>query len=300
MNPAPVKGALVGTVMDTAHDPLEGATVFIRDPQRQARTNILGRFQLDSLAPGTYELTVRHIGHDVAVQSYVVTDSGGIARFCLVPDPHGLAPVITAVKRGGLSGFVGDSAYNMVADAEIRAVAGGARAITDSAGGFFLALKPGAYALVVKKAGYGSQLFSVTVPADSGRQVAIWLSAPAKNARRIAAAIEDSLKFRLMFAHPARARLLSSEDIMRNPSFDVTATVSAAAIQPIWSGCEAVIDGGPFTLPLGLIDKSEIAAMEVYVEKPRRSGVTSIDPRGASSASGSATACGVRVYVWLK
>ena len=299
-NPAAVRSTLTGIVMDSAHDPLEGATVFIRAPQRTARTNSAGYFRLDSLAPGTYEVTVRMIGHDIAVQSYNVSDSGGVARFCLIPDPRGLAPMITAVKRGGLGGVVGDSTYKTIAGAEIRAVAGGARAITDSVGGFYLPLKPGTYALMVKKEGYGSQLISVTVPSDSGRQIAIWLSSPPKNARRIAAAIEDSLKFRLMMARAASSKLLSSEEIMKNPT-DVLRTVQAAAVTRVSQWCEAVIDGGPFRIPLYAIDKSEIALMEVYNVKAPRGGATSINPGGTVQMRQSETQeCNVTVYVWLK
>jgi hypothetical protein len=299
-NPSALRGSIVGIVMDTAHDPIEGATVFIRNPNRSARTNAAGLFRIDSLLAGTYELTVRRIGHDIAVQSYTVTDTGGIARFCLIPDPRGLAPMITAVKRGGLGGVVGDSTYKTIPGVEIRAVAGGARAITDSAGGFYLPLKPGTYALMVKKEGFGSQLISVTVPSDSGRQIAIWLSSPPKNARRIAAAIEDSMKFRLMFARAASSKLLSSEDIMKNPS-DILLTVQAAAVTRVSQWCEAVIDGGPYKIPLYAIDKSEIAVMEVYNGKAPRGGATSIEPRGTMpTTAGSSDDCNVRVYVWLK
>jgi hypothetical protein len=299
-NPAPLRAALVGIVMDTAHDPLEGASVVVRDPQRQARTNASGYFHLDSLAPGTYEVTVRSLGHDIAVQSYIVPDSGGIARFCLIPEPRGLAPMITAIARGGLSGVVGDSTYKPISGAEVRAVAGGAHALTDSSGGFFLDLKPGSYPISVRKDGYGIQLLSVTIPKDSGRQIAVWLAAPPNNARRIAAAIEDSMKFRMTFLYrAAHFKPLSSEDLMRNPA-DILTTVQGAAVIPVSSRCEAIIDGGPYQVPLYTIDKSEIAAMEVYVKPESSRGPTSINPAGTSGGSSTSDDCKVKVYVWMK
>jgi hypothetical protein len=298
-NPAAVRRAIVGIVMDSSHVPIEGADVVIKDPRRAVKTRADGGFQIDSLAPGTYELTARRIGHEIAVQSYTVTDSGGIARFCLIPEPHTLAPMITASRRAGLSGFVGDTAYQMLAGAEIRVVAGGAHATTDSAGGFYLPLKPGSYPITVKKEGYGTQLLSVTVPEDSGRQIAVWLGAPPRNARRIAAAIEDSMRYRmLMVARASTFKLLSSEDVMRTPA-DLMRTVQGAVVAPVAMECEAIIDGGPYSLPLYVIDKSEIAAMEVYALKPSRGGATSIDSRGTASA-GAAGTCKVKVYVWLK
>ena len=299
-NPPPVKGRIVGLVMDSAHDPLEGASVSIKDPARLARTNAIGHFRIDSVPPGTYELTVRRIGHEIAVQSYVVTDSGASARFCLIPDPRGLAPVITAVKRGGLGGLVGDSTYKMIAGAEVRAVAGGARAVTDSNGAFFLDLKPGSYPITVKKEGYGIQLLSVTVPKDSGRQIAVWLSSPPRNARRVAAAIEDSMKFRMTFkARAAHFKLLSSEDLVKSPT-DILATVGSKAVTTVSPECDAIIDGGPYKVPLYTIDKAEIAAMEVYVIPESSRGPRSMNPRGTSGGSGSARDCKVEVYVWLK
>jgi hypothetical protein len=299
-NPAPAAGALTGIVMDSGHDPLEGASVFIRNPKRQARTSASGYFRLDSLAAGTYEVTVRMIGHEIAMQSYTVSDSGGVARFCLVSEPRALAPIITAVPRGGLSGVVGDSAYQMVSGAEVRAVTGGAHALTDSAGGFFLDLKPGTYPITVKKEGYGIQLLSVTIPRDSGRQIAVWLTSPPKNARRIAAAIEDSMKFRMTFLYrAAHFKLLSSEELMRNPA-DILTTVQGATVTAVSSKCEAIVDGGPYQVPLYTIDKSEIAAMEVYVKRESSRGPTSINPGGTAGGSGGSDECKVKVYVWMK
>lgn len=297
-NPAAVPHALVGIVMDSEHTPIEGATVLIREPRRQARTRADGRFQIDSLAPGTYELTVRRIGHQVAIQSYMVYDGGGVARFCLIPEPRGLAPMITSVARGGLGGVVGDTGYKMLSGAEIVAVAGGARTVTDSAGGFFLPLKPGSYAIQVKKEGFGTQLLSVTVPADSGRQIAVWLGAPPRNARRIAAAIEDSMKFRLMTARPNSSRLISSEALMRNPT-DLAKTVQASIVVPVSDSCDAVIDGGPFKMPLSVIDKEEIAVMEVYASGPARDRPTSVNPGGARPTAPTLALC-PKIYVWLK
>lgn len=299
-NPAAIRGSLVGIVMDSAHDPLENASVFIRNPQRQARTNPIGHFRIDSLAPGTYELTVRRLGYDIAVQSYTVTEDGGVARFCLIPDPRGLAPVVTAVQRGGLGGFVGDSTYKMLAGAEVRTVVGGGRAVTDSTGAFFIDLKPGTYALTVKKEGFGMQFLSVTVPRDSGRQIAVWLGSPPRNARRLAAAIEDSMKYRLNFiARAAHFKLLSSEDLMKNPS-DILATVGASAVTTVSPECEAYVDGSQYKVPLYTIDKAEIAAIEVYVKKEYAGGVTSINSAGTTGPASEGSRCKVLLYVWMK
>src|SRR5687767_7077973 len=110
-NPAWVKRALVGLVMDDRHRPIEGADVFIRSPRRETKTNADGRFRLADLDTGIYELSVRRLGYETAIQSYQVTDSGGGARFCLVPEPRGLPAMITSARRAGLSGVIGDTTY---------------------------------------------------------------------------------------------------------------------------------------------------------------------------------------------
>jgi hypothetical protein len=106
------------------------------------------------------------------------------------------------------------------------------------------------------------------------------------------------MKFRMLHLRPNRYKLLSSEDLMRTPA-DLAQVVQGAAITSISSTCEAVIDGGPFTLPLWAIDKSEISAVEVYVRPGPRGGATSINPGGTAPASAQG-GCKVNVYIWLK
>jgi hypothetical protein len=298
-SPSAVKGAIVGVVMDSSHNVLEGVDVFVRSQRRSAKSGAQGRFQIPDLEVGIYELTVRRIGYEIAMQKIAVTDSGGIARFCLIPEPRGLPPMITSVPRGGLSGVIGDSAYAVLPGAEVIAIAAGERAISDSAGGFYLPLKKGTYAITVRKKGYGPQLLSVTIPQDSGRQIAVWLASPARSARRIAAAIEDSMKYRLQRARAASSKLLSSEDLARTTA-DLTMAVQASVIAGVSPDCEAVIDGGPWTLPLSLIDKADVAAVEVYAVPAMRSGPTSLDSRGTVAQNKDPSNCKVKVYVWLK
>lgn len=313
-SPPFARGAIVGVVMDTAHRVLEDVDVITRDPMRRVKSDVRGRFQIADVKAGTIEVTVRKIGYEIAIQSIAVTDSGGVARFCLIPEPRALPAVISSVARGGIGGVVGDSTYNMVAGAEVRAIAGGEHAITDSAGGFFLDLKSGTYALTVKKEGFGTQVVSVTIPKDSGRQIAVWLASPPRNPIHLAQALED-MHTRILLAKqgspfdapgsPNRMRLISSEQIAK-VNGDLAAALGAYAGKPFHPNlCEAVIDGGPYTLPLGMIDKSEVAFAEVYLEKEARGGVTSI-PDGRKSTTGMnapmmgqvKAPCGV--FVWMK
>jgi hypothetical protein len=299
-NPATTPRAITGIVMDTAHVPLANVTVAIRNPRRSTKTNAQGRFQLADLDTGTYEISVFRIGYEGALQSYVVTDTGGVARFCLIPEARALPTMVTSSTRPGLAGVVGDSNYAVLEGAEVRALGGGAHALTDSAGGFYLPLKSGTYPIVITKPGYGRQLISVTIPSDSGRQIAVWLGSPALNANRMAAAL-DSMHDRILWARPNRTALVSSEELAKFnvPLAGVAQLEVKAKVLDI---CEAVIDGGPFTLPLFTIDKADVAMMEVYIAGPARDMPRSINPAGTSpSRAVSALGGGCpSIYVWMK
>jgi len=59
--------SVVGTVYDSLmHAPLWGAEVWVRGSERHVQTDRDGRFQLDSIAPGSYTLLVSHPGLDSA------------------------------------------------------------------------------------------------------------------------------------------------------------------------------------------------------------------------------------------
>ena len=300
-NPPAVKRALVGLVLDRANRPIENATVVIRDPRRQGRTTADGRFQLDDLDTGTYQVTVRRLGYAIAVRDYIVPDSGGVARFCLVPEPRGLPPVISSVKGGGLTGVVGDAQLKPLEGAEVRALGAGEHATTDTAGGFFLDLKRGTYAVVASKDGYGEQLIGVTIPKDSGRQVALWLGAPMRNANTQSWAIEG-LRQRVMLTPAHRYHQLSGEELART-DMSITQIVRKAAKSSIADDCEARIAGSNFSLPIYMLDKEDIMMLEVVGAPLTRGGprgVTSINgSRPTPPRPGSSPSCGVSVIAWM-
>jgi hypothetical protein len=307
-NPAAIKRSIVGIVMDTSHQVLENVTVGIRKPRRTAKTNAQGRFELADLDTGTYEVSVYRIGYETAMQSYVVTDTGGVARFCLIPEPSELPSMITSARRLGLSGVIGDSNYKALEGAEVRVMGAGLHALTDSAGLFHLPVPKGTYPVWVSKPGYGRQLLSVTVPADSGREIAVWLGSTPANANAMAARIDD-MRNRILWARPNRTALVSSEQIAKS-SAPLNGILVAAVKAPVKPECEAHIDGTSFVLPLYMIDKADVLMMEVYLQGTPRGAPKSISSAGTqggtSIAAGtpsagppSGSACGT-IWVWLK
>lgn len=298
-NPAAVKRAITGIVLDSANNVLENATVFILDsahnvlevstprvarPRREVRTNAQGIFQITDLEPATYRLTVRRIGYDIAVQSYIVTDSGGVARFCLLPDIQNLPTVITSVPRGGITGVVGDTALSLINGAEVRVLGVNMSAVSDSAGGFFLPVKPGDYTLSVRKKGYGPQIVAVKVPKDSGRKIVVWLGSPPRNPNSYALAIEG-MRQRILTTPSFLYHRVTSEELALS-ALNVDQLVRMKAQTIVRDDCEASIVGMGFTLPLYMLDKDDLAMLEVV--SPRMTGAGSGQPRGVTSIGGNA------------
>jgi hypothetical protein len=298
-NPAAVKQSIVGLVLDRANQPIENADVFIRNPRRQARTRADGHFQLMDLDTGTYEVIVRRIGYSIAAWEYVVPDSGGVARFCLAREARILPPSISSVRRGGLSGIIGDSVLKPLPGADVRAVGAGEHTMTDSSGAFYLDLKRGTYAIVVSKPGYARQLVSVTIPKDSGRQITAFLGSPPRNANRMAAML-DLMRDRMLMAPPSRSGIMSNEDLLKTEA-DLRGAAQKTARTGVADDCEAVIDGGPYSLPVHVIDKRDVAMLEVYALAPARRSPISMNPRGTTGIrTPSGGRCNVRIYVWMK
>jgi hypothetical protein len=288
--PAAVSKSIAGIVLDRTNHPLENVDVIVRVPRRIAKTRPDGRFLIQPLDTGVYEVTFRKIGYQIFSWEFVVTDSGGVARVCLANEVRILPPSISAVSAGGLSGIIADSMMKPLSGAEVRAMGAGEHAITDSAGAFYMDLHRGTYALMISKPGYARQLVSVTIPKDSGRQITAFLGSPQRNANRLAANLDD-MRQRIAWANPSTSGLMSNEDLL-NTSADLRGAAQRLARAGMADDCPAIIDGGPYVLPLSIIDKRDVAMMEAYaIMTPRRRGMPSRPVN---------TPCPVRIYVWMK
>jgi hypothetical protein len=302
---------IVGIVRDTIGNPVDSVELLIASMKRHAMSGPDGAFRFDDVKPGSYQILARKLGFYPQVQTTTVDDKGGVVSFSITQGIRALPPVVTSVARGGLSGVIGDTSYNVVEGAQVAVIGGAGRARSDSLGRFFLDLGPGKYMVNVTRPGYASRLVSVTIPSDSGRRMTVWLT-PAnrgQNARAVFA--YDALGLRLEQRNPVFSTIFTREDINRLGIEDGSQLARLGAnsqFGPPDDRCEAIVDGGPLTLPLWAIDAADIEAMETYAPKPNRGTVTSIGgSRGNSNRSSSSsnaqaqTPCkGVRVYVWLR
>ena len=299
--PKAVPGAIVGLVTDTVDAPLDSVELFITAKRRRTTTHADGTFMFDDVKPGAYDVSARRLGFLPQIRSIQVTDSGAVVAFALVPFVRALPPVVSSSTRGGLSGVVGDTAYNIVVGAQVTVVGSGESAVTDSTGSFFFDLKAGRYMVRVKRDGFASRLVSVTVPKDSGRRITVWLP-PGRTTVREEIAIV-SLRERLVRRSPVWSKIYTREDLMRLDAPELRQIATMGAGRRVDDNCMAVVDGGPYALPVWMLDADDIETVEIYTDRPARRTITSINnnPRIATQRSPSSIVnCPATIYVWLR
>jgi hypothetical protein len=292
---------IVGVVLDTLGNPVDSADLFIASLKRHTLSGPDGTFRFNDVKAGPYEIAARRLGFYPQVQATTVDDKGGVVSFSLLPGIRALPPVVTSVVRGGLSGVIGDTAYNIVSGAEISVAASDHRTVSDSTGKFFLDLKPGKYMVSVARPGYRSRLVSVTVPNDSGRRMVVWLTPSNRGQNARDAYALDQLNARLARRNPVWSNIYTREDINKLGIEDGIQLARVGSNTNLDDRCWAILDGGPGRLPLWAIPTADIEAMETYTARPPRGGVTRINRNQPIRAQAQpANPCGATIYVWLR
>ncbi|MEP6779604.1 MAG: carboxypeptidase regulatory-like domain-containing protein [Gemmatimonadaceae bacterium] len=294
-----------GIVYDSSGAFIEGATVWIKSPERRVLTSANGAFTLRDLKPGKYEINARKIGFFPQLRTVVVGSEGGTALFELVPNAQGIAAVRTTAARAGLSGVIGDTSYRAIPGATVRVLASDLQAEADSFGVFWLPARPGSYMVRVSHDGYASQLMSVTVPRDSGRKIALWLLPTTRDAAIRERVNTFDLEQRLLRRHPVWDHIVTRDDISRVKFANTQQLARFGAGGPVDDNCPVRIDGGPQTVALFALDPDEIEMMEVSVPPPPRRTITSIPVPGKSSSKpGSSRSdsgdCKITMIAWLR
>ena len=299
-----------GVVRDTLGNPIDSVDILVASLKRHALTDANGTFRFDDIKPGTYDLSARKLGFFPQVRRVKVGDDGGSIAFELVRTAYALPPVVTTATRLGLSGVVGDTAYNIVSNAEVSVLATDRRTRSDSTGAFYLDVKPGHYVVRVARPGYSPRLVSVTVPADSGRRIVVWLTPSSSGANGREAYVMDLLNERLLKRNPVWSTIYTREDITRSGFTDATQLAATGAGKRIDDRCDVTIDGGPRHIPIWTLGASDIEMMEVYTKPPPRETIATQtarifgrggpDTRGNAPTTMSDADCGAAIYVWLR
>jgi len=267
--PGPRK--LVGVVRDTTGVPIDSVEVSIPSLQRRSFTKLDGSFLFGDIKPGKYQVRARKIGYAAQTREFVVADSGGTGAFALLPLPYVLRPVITSAGRGGLSGVVGDTAFNALVGANVRLLGKSASTKTDSLGQFYLPLQAGSYLVRVTQPGFVDRLVSVIVPKDSGQRIRVTLAPPTRPLTIREFHNFDDLNSRLNWRSRANTRVYTRAELLQ---MKIEWVYDAVMIgyHEIHSGppgsldkdCAAIVNGGPAYTEIGKLTVDDIETVEVY------------------------------------
>lgn len=311
--------SLAGRVVDSAGAPVAGAFVGLTDLRRSTTTDPTGAFRFDSVGRGQWIVQVRKIGYKPQTLTADVDPSLPPLEVRLFSSVRTLVPVVTAASRLGLSGVVRDAGGKPVANARVRILGANLQTTTDSAGSFWIAAPKGNHMVAVAKPSFAERLAGVTIPADSGRDVAIWLrpagSIPVDEAWNI-----EDLRERLAWARRSTSYVFTRES-MQKEGFDWIYD----AVQSVWlrmgrrgnvnTECKVVVNGGPETLSVSQPAVDDVESIEVYPRFPTQATAMAAGPRRGSVPGGqfverdntrraamynAALRNCLAVYVWLR
>ena len=157
----PVFGTFTGQVLNsTTGLPLPGVTIsLVQDSSVSATTLDDGRFIMDSVSPGLYDVSYQYAGYAVSTQQaqVLVGQSSDLGRTNLQPLPT--TGIVSGVVTDAQAGFLIANALITFDGATTQTV------LTDSMGGFSLAIPPGDVTITVSADGYDSLLGSGTIVA---------------------------------------------------------------------------------------------------------------------------------------
>ena len=262
---------IAGIVRDTFAIPLDSVEISIAKLQRRLFSKSDGTFRFENVAPGEYEVRARRIGFAPQIRTLKVDTAGGSVAFMLVPIPQVLRPVVTTVSRGGLSGVVGDTAFNALAGAEVKVLGHGLYALTDSSGAFYIPLRAGSYTVSVRQPGFDYRLVSVIVPPDSGQRIRVTLGPLTRKPSHREAHNVDDLGERLAWRDRANSRVYTRAD-MKQMGIEWVYDAVMIGFGEIHSGregwidkdCEVAKNGGPETVTLSSLTVDDVESVEIY------------------------------------
>lgn len=266
---------MVGVVRDAKKLTLDGVEISIPTAKRSTFTHADGSFRLDSVPKGEYEVRARRIGYSAQIRRIKVDSLGGIGDFELSLLPRPLPAIVSSATQLGLSGTVGDTAYRSIDSAEVRVMGEGMATLTDSVGSFFLPVRQGKYMVAISKRGFADRVASVTIPADSGRRMTVFLQPSSGKKPRSEFWNLADLRERLAWRNRNLSAFYTREDMQKQGIewvYDAVnmATVVIGAVETPPAKCPVLIDGGPKTAVLNALTVDEVESVEVYGKGVKR------------------------------
>lgn len=118
---AQATGSVAGTVVQASATPVVGARVSVSVVQRAAITDERGRYRIDGLAPGSYELVVTSVGHQPEHRT-VRVDEGGTttADFTLRDGSILLSQVVVSATRSARPASEVAATVNVLPPEQVR------------------------------------------------------------------------------------------------------------------------------------------------------------------------------------
>ncbi|HEX7939217.1 MAG TPA: carboxypeptidase-like regulatory domain-containing protein [Gemmatimonadaceae bacterium] len=292
-------GTITGLVLDPFGRGVDSSDVYIAELKIHKTVGADGRFRFDSIADGTYTVVARHVGYFAAGRKVTMEPQGVFVGMRLSPIVRHLPTVVSSAPRGGISGVIGDTAYNVIQGAKIEIAGESRRAVSDSAGTFLIPVPVGKHMIAVRKEGYITKMVSVTVPSDSGRRILVWLTPGTNQAEARFAFNLEALTERLERRSAAYSSIMTREDINKSGMTDLYDLAIKGAQHGLRDDCPAIVDGGPQRVPLWSLKAADIEMLEVY--QARRASYNSTNMRANNNRMSSARPPDCeQVWVWLR
>lgn len=99
----PGRAALVGHIVDSEGQPIEGADIMLLD--LRAQTDVRGAFRLRGIPAGTHEVAVRHVGHAPLSLHVAFAPDDTLVRRLVLTRIVELDSVLITARKPGIPGF---------------------------------------------------------------------------------------------------------------------------------------------------------------------------------------------------
>ena len=276
---------LVGIVTDTLNVPIADIEVFITESRRRTRTRADGLFRFDSLPFGTFTVIARGVGFVGNSFKATVGAKPLSVAIQLIRLERVLPAIITTANRGGLSGIIGDTAYQPLPNVAVGILGGEGSTRTDSLGKFFIPLKPGGYLIKLERPGYERQVLSATIPPTEGRMITAWMRLKSGATNMAAAIALFNMHERLVREGGIAMKTYTHDELVARGLNDLFAVARRSANGTVVDDCQVSVSGES-SVPIWALTADDVEFVEVYQE---HRGVGSGKARGVTSISGNST-----------